>query len=381
MSEEVLEDMCNAVNSSGIDIVLHLPCDRIAPLLGAMTDRFSDIPLSREEEGVGIAAGVVLAGAKPLVVVQSSGLGNMVNAVLSLTKFYELPLPIFISQRGVYKENVAAQIPMGKQLPKILEAMEVEYELYSEPGDLNNISSELESVFKENKVKCFLFSPKLWEGLTKPTIESMIGKPNQWRASSEQKLSEETEIIEEVRNPKSRLEALTDLKGFLQDNAVICNMGFPSRELYSVFDQESNFYMLGSLGLVSSIGLGVAVHSKKEVIVLDGDGSLQMNPNALLTIGALQPRNLTIICIDNGVFGSTGNQPTWSTYGLKLENLAKAVGIKRILVSNNPEKIQDITGPGPNFVRLMVKPGNAKVPTIDLSAKEIRDRFQNWLRG
>lgn len=380
MPDDVINDFCLKLQNAGVDLVLHLPCDRVAPLLYEIIERLPDIPLTREEEGVGIAAGAVLAGKKPIIIVQSSGFGNMVNAIMSLTKYYKLPLPIFISQRGVYKENVAAQIPMGSRLPMILDAMEVEYDAIDSPSDLDNIDSELKKIFQENRLKCFLLSPKLCEGLQKPKeyrLQTDFSKAIYDKVAKE---FEYKEVGSDLENLKTRYDALSELQEFLVNKAIICNMGFPSRELYSVFDQKSNFYMLGSLGLASSIGLGVALFTEKEIVVIDGDGSLLMNPNALISIGAVQPKNLTIVCLDNGTYGSTGNQPTWSSFGLNLENLARAVGITQTYVTTDPKKISTFTGPGPKFVRLLIKPGNEKVGTIDLSASEIKNRFSQWLR-
>ena len=380
MQNNVIDDVCNAVDKAGVNILLQLPCDRIAPLLFELNKRFSSIPLTREEEGVGIAAGVVLAGAKPLMLVQSSGFGNMVNAVMSLTRIYQLPLPIIISHRGIYKENIAAQVPMGKHLPAILDAIEVPHKPYSSSADLSNLLFELENVFKDNIIKCFLFSPRLFEDLPKPTVEEQM-KSISRTLLKRTGVVEEKVIIEGTNNSKSRIEMLSELKGYLKNKAVLCNMGYPSRELFSIFDQSSNFYMLGSLGLVSSIGLGVALFSKKEVVVLDGDGSLLMNPNALLSIGALQPSNLTIICLDNGTYGSTGDQPTLTATGVQLDQLARACGILKIMVTDSAQNLSGLIGPGPNFIRLVVKPGNAKVGTINLTALEIKNRFQDWLHG
>ncbi len=378
MEDNFINDVCNSIKSAGINLILQLPCDRIAPLLYALTAKFSDIALTREEEGVGIAAGAALAGGKPLMVVQSSGIGNMVNALLSLTKFYELPLPIFVSQRGVYKENIAAQVPMGSKLPKILDAMGIEYKIYNEQSELADLLSELEQIYQENKIRCFLISPKVCEGLPR-NQKPLQSSVEELQVSNSTEISEVQESIEDIKSPKSRIEIFEELRDFLHNKAVICNMGFPSRELYSVLDQPSNFYMLGSLGMVSSIGLGVSLFTKKDVVVLDGDGSLLMNPNALITIGALQPQNLTVICLDNGAYGSTGNQPTLTALGFKLENLARAVGISKIYVTDTPKNILNQVGPGPSFIKLVIKPGNAKVGTIGLSELEIKNRFSKWL--
>jgi sulfopyruvate decarboxylase subunit beta len=83
-----------------IDLVTAIPCDRAKSLFFCLPEKFRHIGLTREEDGVGISAGAYLAGARPLVAIQSSGLGNMLNAILSLTVTFGLPLPIFASWRG-----------------------------------------------------------------------------------------------------------------------------------------------------------------------------------------------------------------------------------------------------------------------------------------
>jgi sulfopyruvate decarboxylase subunit beta len=358
----------DAVRESKVEVILHLPCGKIAPLLDVLCEEFYNIALTREEEGVGVAAGASLAGARPLMMIQNSGLGNMVNALMSLSKYYGFSLPIFVSHRGVYEEEIPAQVPLGEHLEDILRAMDVDYVSYNEPEEVADVSYHISDTFSNGKIKCFLFSPKVWEGL-----------PRRPQEPSLRTTCTENVIKGDTQNPIKRIEALEKLGRFLKDKAVICNMGFPSRELFSVYDQNSNFYMLGSLGLASSIGLGVSLFSKKEVVVIDGDGSLLMNPNALISIGNLQPKNLTILCLDNGTYASTGDQVTSSGCGFALEDLAKASGIGNILVTDKPDSLEKLEGDGPRFVKLAVRPGNAEVGTIELSSIEIRDRFQSWL--
>ena len=88
---------------------------------------FHHVPVTREEEGVGICAGAALSGRLPAMFIQSSGIGNMINALLSLTAFYELPLALFVSRRGVYNEKIEAQMPMGQKLPAILAGAGITY--------------------------------------------------------------------------------------------------------------------------------------------------------------------------------------------------------------------------------------------------------------
>ena len=81
----------------------------------------------------------------------------------------------------------------------------------------------------------------------------------------------------------NRFDLLNKILNILKDNLVICNIGLPSQELYKINDQPNFFYMLGSMGLSSSIGLGLALSQNKHVISIDGDGSVLMNMNTLAT--------------------------------------------------------------------------------------------------
>ena len=79
----------------------------------------------------------------------------------------------------------------------------------------------------------------------------------------------------------------------IKDEIIISANGFLSRDLFNTFEKSSNFYMLGSMGLASSIGLGLAIKNpKKKIFVFDGDGNILMNLGSLTTIGRLKPQNL-----------------------------------------------------------------------------------------
>ena len=107
------------------------------------------------------------------------------------------------------------------------------------------------------------------------------------------------------------------------NNPIISANGFISRDLFNVNDKESNFYMIGSMGLASSIALGVAMKkTKKLIFVFDGDGNILMNLGSLVTIGSIKPKNLVHIIFDNGSHESTGGQPTNSKL-VKIKKLLK----------------------------------------------------------
>ena len=95
------------------------------------------------------------------------------------------------------------------------------------------------------------------------------------------------------------------------DDRIISANGFISRDLFSISDTRPTFYMIGSMGLASSIGLGIALKDPgKKVFVFDGDGNILMNLGSLTTIGSLKPKNLVHVVFDNSVHESTGSQPT-----------------------------------------------------------------------
>ncbi len=165
-----------------------------------------------------------------------------------------------------------------------------------------------------------------------------------------------------------------------QGALLISNIGFPSRELYVVRDRPENFYMLGSMGLASSIGLGLALGlPDRRIIVLDGDGSVLMNLGTLATIAHYAPENYLLVILDNCCYGSTGSQPTCTRLGTDLAAIALAAGVKNV---ENVDNAQDLTRAliGRGVVVVKVEAGNAIVPVIDLSPEEIIERFMRSAR-
>lgn len=181
-----------------------------------------------------------------------------------------------------------------------------------------------------------------------------------------------------------RIKALEQITKQLEDELVICNIGFPSRELYHVKDSSKHFYMLGSMGMASSIGLGLALAQKRKVIVFDGDGSLLMNLGSLVTIYNQSPENLVLVALDNECYGSTGNQCTYSS-STDLKMVAEGVGFKNtVLYQESLEEIDftPVLGmEGPIFVHVKVKAGNASVPVIPMEPEEIKERFMGEVQG
>ena len=129
-----------------------------------------------------------------------------------------------------------------------------------------------------------------------------------------------------------RYEALQEIMKVITEEPVVCNLGHPAQELFAVRDRPQNFYMLGSMGLASSIAHGLALCHSGKVVAIDGDASVTMNLGGFATIGHTQPKTLVQIIIDNGANGSTGFQPSFTAENLHLDQIARAAGISRVTV-------------------------------------------------
>ncbi|MCF2905419.1 sulfopyruvate decarboxylase subunit beta [Octadecabacter sp. CECT 8868] len=176
-----------------------------------------------------------------------------------------------------------------------------------------------------------------------------------------------------------RSEILKEIAPILRDELVVCNIGIPSQELHAIDDQPTNFYMLGTMGLASSIGFGLALAQDKLVISIDGDGSVLTNLGTLPTIGNNMPSNYILMIIDNGSYGSTGDQPTYAGMRTDLAAMAKAAGCENVIEVQDVDtgaKLQEVIDSGKGTV-MVVKcdSGNAKMPVITMDPVIIRDRF------
>ena len=160
----------------------------------------------------------------------------------------------------------------------------------------------------------------------------------------------------------NRKEAIELITRKIVNEPIICSNGYMSRDLFYVNDKTTNFYMVGSMGLASSIGLGIAIKNpKKRIFVFDGDGNILMNLGSLTTIGTIKPKNLIHLVFDNGSHESTGGQPT-CTNSISIAKIAKAANIKVFQVENESQfekilvKIKKLLGP----IMIVVKIKNSK---------------------
>ena len=182
-----------------------------------------------------------------------------------------------------------------------------------------------------------------------------------------------------------RYEILEQLKPIIRDHLVVCNIGLPSQELHMIDDQPSNFYMLGTMGLASSIGLGLAMAQDKKVLVIDGDGSVLTNLGTLPTIGNNPQPNYILLIIDNGSYGSTGDQPTYAGQKTSLAEMARAAGCDHVIecpaAQTADEVAKALKTQACTLIVAKCESGNVKVPVITMDPVVIRQRFMDTVRG
>ena len=181
-------------------------------------------------------------------------------------------------------------------------------------------------------------------------------------------------------NRKEAIELITRKIG---NEPIICSNGYMSRDLFYVNDKTTNFYMVGSMGLASSIGLGIAIKNpKKRIFVFDGDGNILMNLGSMTTIGTIKPKNLVHVVFDNNSHESTGGQSTNSEI-INLEKIAQSVNYKTFVAGNKKRlefilnKIKSETGP--IFLKVKISKTSKIGSRINIDPIIIKDRFQRSL--
>ena len=180
-----------------------------------------------------------------------------------------------------------------------------------------------------------------------------------------------------------RYECLAAAAELVSNQLVVTNNGGATVEWAAVGPAETHL-QVKTLGLCSSIGLGLAIARRtRTVVVFDGDGSLLMNLSTLPTIARVRPSNFVHVVFDNGVYEASGGTPTHTAAdraGADLAGIARAAGIRWVEVVDSVDGFRAafraaLAGPGPCFIHAVVEPGRAKVPPMALDEVENKYRL------
>lgn len=292
------------LKAMGFDFYSGVPCSFLKSLINYAINECDYVMAANEGDAVAIASGARLGGKKSVVLMQNSGLTNATSPLTSLNYTFRLPVLGFVSLRGEpgLKDEPQHEL-MGTITEKMLALMEVEWAYLS--ADMEEAGKQLREANKHIEAgRTFFFVVK------KNTFGDIKLKGQDLHQRVNKTLSRSAG---EPELP-IRTEALKCISDLADGNTVLlATTGKTGRELFEVEDKPNNLYMVGSMGCISSLGLGLALaRPDKKVIVIDGDGSALMRMGAFATNAYYQPRNLLHVLLDNNAHDSTGGQATVS---------------------------------------------------------------------
>ncbi|WP_078588787.1 MULTISPECIES: phosphonopyruvate decarboxylase [Streptomyces] len=338
------EEVVAAFRAAGFGPFTGVPCSYLGPVISCLESRHPDDYLiaANEGEAVAIAAGARLAGRRPVVILQNSGLGNAVNPLTSLCHTLRLPVLLLVTWRGEPGTPDEPQHElMGRITPGLLSAMDIRNELLPDTGEL--LAERLRAAAAHMDATGLPFAFVVPKGAVAP-----LPRPPRQPSGDGSALL--------------RSEAIGHVMRLVGDRAlVVATTGKTARELERDQDRPGNLYVVGSMGCASSVALGVALHApSRQVVVLDGDGAALMRLEAMATIGRTAPPNLLHVVFDNGAYESTGGQPTGSAH-VDFAAVATACGYRHAADVTTAEGLAQAlsrqpAGDGPSLLRVHVAP-------------------------
>jgi phosphonopyruvate decarboxylase len=389
------EAFIEAASARGFGLYTGVPCSYLTPFINCVAGQGSaarrvrrdaiatapSTPVLRyvgaanEGDAVAIAAGAELGGLPSIVMFQNSGLGNAVNPLTSLTWTFRIPVLLIVTWRG--EPGGAADEPqhelMGQITPRLLELMGIPWSEF--PADEAEVAPALERACAYMKAEGRPYALVMRKGSVAETaIPAPPARTPGRRATA----------ISEARANATRRQMLGAVQMVLRsDDVVIATTGYTGRELFALGDRPCQFYMVGSMGCASSLGLGLAIaRPDKRVVVLDGDGAALMRLGALTTIGNERPNNLLHIVLDNGMHESTGGQATVS-HNVDFCALAAASGYPRVMAASDPDELREYADwrlPGLRLIHVPLRPGvPSSLPRPTIEPREVAARLRRYL--
>ena len=367
----------SSLRDSEVDFFAGVPDSLLKDICAFITDNSlpdKHIIAANEGNAISLGIGYHLATKKiPLIYMQNSGLGNVINPLLSLADpdVYSIPMLLLIGWRG--EPNIKDEpqhLKQGKVTTELLDSMKIPYEIMSSEMNSKDAEVVLKKILKSAhslKTPCALL-------VKKDTFKSYELKLER---VYERELYRE-EVIEIIINNLDK------------DDIVVSTTGVASRELFELREKnsdshEKDFLTVGGMGHASQIALGISLFKKDRMIFcIDGDGALLMHMGSLAINADKAASNFKHIVINNSAHDSVGGQPT---VGGKIDipGLALSAGYiwaKKALDKDNLLSLflemRDINGPA--LLEVQVKKGFRKVlgrPT--LSPIENKNSFMEFL--
>ncbi|WP_370283550.1 phosphonopyruvate decarboxylase [Pseudooceanicola sp.] len=361
-----------ALVAAGYGFAAGVPCSSLGALqkFFLSSDAVDYIAATNEGQAVATAAGAVMAGRKSVVLMQNSGLGNAVNPLTSLVEPFALPMLLVTSWRGKPGMKDEPQHErMGKATHALLDAMDIPWvDLSTDEAEaLAQLSQVLERIETERRCVAIVVADKTFDKTSaaeKPVARKARGR---------------FEDLSIGGGLLSRAEVLGHIAKGDRGTVRLCTTGKTGRELFATEDAETNLYVVGSMGLASSIGLGMALSTDAPVMVIDGDGAALMHLGALAGIGTYGGANLIHLVLDNGTYDSTGGQASISL-NAPFAEIAAACGYDAAY------RVEDLAGldhalsaprKGPVLIHMPILPGSMDdLPRPDKTPVQVLARLR-----
>lgn len=345
----------NTLKDHGIDFYAGVPDSLLKNICAYITDNLpaeQNIVAANEGGAMGIAAGYHLATGKiPVVYMQNSGEGNIINPLASLTdkEVYNIPVLLVIGWRGrPGVKDEPQHVKQGKVTTGLLNVMGINYAIL--PKDEAEAAKQIKIAvdYMQATNECYALV------IEKDTFDSY-----------------KLQNVEVNNLTMTREEAIQKVAASIEDTAcIVSTTGMISRELFearTAWNQghERDFLTVGSMGHASQIALGIALQKqKRKVYCFDGDGASLMHMGNMAITASMNCKNYVHVVFNNGAHDSVGGQPT---VGLKIDlcGVAKAVGYKATYSVETMEQLEATlaeikNAEGPVLLQVCVKKGNRK---------------------
>ncbi|MET9637283.1 phosphonopyruvate decarboxylase [Streptomyces virginiae] len=325
-----------------------VPCSFLGPVISCLEAEHPQeyVIAANEGEAVALAAGAVLAGRRPVVILQNSGLGNTVNPLTSLCHTLRLPVLLLVTWRGrPGRPDEPQHELMGRITQDMLTSMGVRNEVL--PDDPALLAERLDVAAGHMDTTGLPFAFIVPKGAVAP-YEAAAAAPTPAAGPPLMKRAEAIGHIVSAMDP---------------DTLLVATTGKTARELERDWDRPQNLYVVGSMGCASSVALGVALNTPdRRVAVLDGDGAALMRLEAMATIGRHSGTDLCHLLLDNESYESTGGQPTASA-GVDFAGIAAACGYRSTHDVRDADALRAAVlraqqDGGAHLVRVRIAPGS-----------------------
>ena len=370
------ESFGDKLKSLGYDFFSGVPCSFLKYLINYSINDCEYIGASNEGDAVAIASGAHIGGRKSVVLMQNSGLTNAISPLTSLNNVFRIPILGFVSLRGDKEFGDEPQHElMGQITTELLDLMNIKWLILD--SNIEKANKQLmiaDDLIQRNESFFFVVKKNTFEPID--LIEEKFHKKNNKILINKKK----------TIDPESRASSLRVISKHRDDEVLLlATTGKTGRELHDIDDSSNNIYMVGSLGCISSFGLGIALTlKKKKIIIIDGDGSILMRMGNLSTIANYNPSNLLHILLDNHSHDSTGGQSTVSK-NIDFISLAASCGYKKsIFIHDSKELDNEIYNWKKNqaltFLHMNIREGSMKnLGRPKLKPFEVKNRILDFL--